>query len=594
MTQRDWESIDPPRDRAGIHPTTDDANSLIEGENTDRISVHPHRRGYLVVFAALGLLTFVYGIDLIATSGTIPRGTTIAGVRVGGLGVVEAEERLRVELAPRAARPISVVLGGVRGKIDPAEIDLKIDWEGTVAQAKSQPLNPLTRAASLVTEREIGVVSASDSAAMKSVLEKLAPVVDKAPVEGSVQFVDGAPVPIDPQVGLRLDVSRAAEVVQRDWASARAVTLPVVELSPTTTTTADVASAIDQVARPAVSGSITVVGSGATRGTINARVIASALTFRAESGQLLPEINRDKLTDALRPQLAPSERPARDAALKFESGKPVTVPSEVGRVVDYMATLTNLLPALISNQDRTITAIYIDRPAAFTTTDLGNLGAPKVIGEFETGGFATDSGLNIKRAAAQVDGMVVGPGETFSLNAATNPRNAAAGYVEAGTIENGRPARGVGGGVSQLATTLYNAAYFAGMADVEHQEHSFYIGRYPAGREATVFGDLIDVKFRNDSPTGVLIQTEWTPTALTVRLVGIKRYEVTSTSGPRTKTTNPNTVVIPAGQRCSASGGTSGFTITDTRTLREISTGQSRTETRTVRYNAAPRVICAG
>ena len=59
---------------------------------------------------------------------------------------------------------------------------------------------------------------------------------------------------------------------------------------------------------------------------------------------------------------------------------------------------------------------------------------------------------------------------TFSLNAATNPRTAATGYVEAGIIKNGRPARGMGGGVSQLATTLFNAAYFAGMVDVEHQE----------------------------------------------------------------------------------------------------------------------------
>jgi hypothetical protein len=77
-----------------------------------------------------------------------------------------------------------------------------------------------------------------------------------------------------------------------------------------------------------------------------------------------------------------------------------------------------------------------------------------------------------------------------------------------------------------------------------------------------------------------------------VRLYGTKQYEVTSTPGPRTKPTEPNTVTIPAGEACSASNGAPGFTITDTRTIREIRTGEVRRENRTVRYNPIPKVIC--
>lgn len=189
---------------------------------------------------------------------------------------------------------------------------------------------------------------------------------------------------------------------------------------------------------------------------------------------------------------------------------------------------------------------------------------------------------------------MVRPGETFSLNGATNPRNAAAGYVEAGIIEDGRPATGIGGGVSQMATTLFNAAYFAGMEDIEHHEHSYYISRYPAGREATVFGDVLDVKFRNNGPTSVQIQTEWTSSSITARLVGIKRYEVTSEQSPRSRPTSPRTITIPSGEACSPSGGAPGFTITDTRTLREIATGETRTESHTVIYDPIPTVICGG
>jgi vancomycin resistance protein YoaR len=216
-----------------------------------------------------------------------------------------------------------------------------------------------------------------------------------------------------------------------------------------------------------------------------------------------------------------------------------------------------------------------------------------VIGEFRTGGFAADSGRNIKRAAEQISGKIVAPGETFSLNAVTNPRDAAHGYVEAGIIENGHAARGIGGGVSQVATTLYNAAYFAGMTNVEHREHSFYISRYPAGREATVFDDLIDLKFRNDNPTAVMIQTVWTPSALDVRIYGTKIWEVTSASGPRTDPTQPKTITLAAGDGCTPSRGAPGFTITNTRTLKNVATGEVRVDpTRTVRYNPSPIVAC--
>ncbi len=323
-------------------------------------------------------------------------------------------------------------------------------------------------------------------------------------------------------------------------------------------------------------------------------MIASALSFRGEPGRLVPELNQELLVEELTPQLASSETPGRDASLDFSGGQPVVIPSEDGRGIDYPATLKDLLTVLTREGDREVTAVYAEKPAELTTDELSELGITGVIGEFQTGGFAQDSGRNIKRAAEVINGMVVQPGETFSLNEATSPRDASNGYVEAGIIDNGRAGRGIGGGVSQVATTLYNAAYFAGMVDVQHKEHSFYISRYPAGREATVFEGSIDMKFRNDNPTGVLIQTEWTPTTLTVRLYGTKRYEVTSSPGPRTNPTTPNTVNIPAGERCVASNGAPGFTITDTRTLKEIATGEVRTETRTVKYNPVPIVICGG
>src|ERR1041384_3974079 len=162
---------------------------------------------------------------------------------------------------------------------------------------------------------------------------------------------------------------------------------------------------------------------------------------------------------------------------------------------------------------------YTTKPAKVTTEQANALGIKEVIGEFTTGGFAADSGVNIRVVAQKVNGAIVKPNETFSLNGFTGPRGAAQGYVEAGVIKDGAPGREVGGGISQFATTLYNASYFAGMKDAGHKEHSYYISRYHKAREATVFQDhagnsVIDMKFTNDAQTGVAIQTIWTPTNL--------------------------------------------------------------------------------
>jgi vancomycin resistance protein YoaR len=552
------------------------------------------RRALLLIGAAVvGLLVLLYAVDLVSSSGSVPRGVTVAGQDIGGLSHDEAEQRLRAAVEPRTTQPVGVAVGDVTSEIDPKTAGLAVDWSGTIDRAGSQPLNPITRLRSFFTTREVGVATDVDDEALDSALQQLAPVVNKPPVEGTVRFDGVTPVPVPPVDGQELDLAAAKQTLEREWAGGERVQLPVRVLPPTTTQD-DVAKAVTDVATPAVSGPVTVVGESVT-GTISPEVIASALSFRAEPNQgLVPELNKEVVEKALDPQLASSEQPGRDATLTFVGGRRVVTPSQDGRGVDYDATLKDMLAVLTKTGDqRKITAVYAAQPAKLTTEQLNGLGINGVIGEFTTGGFAQDSGRNIKRAAEVINGMIVKPGETFSLNGATDPRDEAHGYTEAGIISEGHASRGVGGGVSQVATTLYNAAYFAGMTDVTHKPHSFYISRYPPGREATVFDGAIDLKFKNDAPTGVMIQTAWTPTSLTIRIYGTKRYDVTSTTGPRTNPTDPTKVDIPAGQPCSPSQGAPGFTVTDTRTLRDVKTGAVRTERRTTKYNPSPIVTCS-
>ena len=201
--------------------------------------------------------------------------------------------------------------------------------------------------------------------------------------------------------------------------------------------------------------------------------------------------------------------------------------------------------------------------------------------------------MNIRTVARKVNGAVVLPGETFSLNGFTGPRGTAEGYVDSGIIDHGRPSTAVGGGISQFATTLYNAAYFAGMEDEGHTEHSYYISRYPAAREATVFDGAIDLSFRNNTPTGVYIEAVGTDSELTVRLWGTKTVNVESVPGERTKPTEPEEIKLPKGKDCIATEGADGFTTSDTRIITDRDTGREvYRHTRTVKYDPVPNVKC--
>ena len=121
-------------------------------------------------------------------------------------------------------------------------------------------------------------------------------------------------------------------------------------------------------------------------------------------------------------------------------------------------------------------------------------------------------------------------------------------------ISGGELSTAVGGGISQFATTMFNAVFFAGLEDVYHKPHSFYISRYPAGREATVYEGVIDLVWKNDSDTGVFVDTQWVPGAITVTFYGTKRYEIESISSERTNSSSPASgVCIPSFSRMPAS-----------------------------------------
>ncbi|GGF93673.1 vanomycin resistance protein VanB [Rhodococcoides trifolii] len=552
----------------------------------------PWRKIALGAGAVVLLGAAAYAVDWVSSSERVPRGVSVAGVQVGGKSFDDAESQLRSTLGPRADQPVAVRAGDATAEVVPSVAGLQVDWTATLDRAGAQPLSPFTRIASLFTHREIGVASTVDDAALAAAVDGLRPVTDREPVEGSIVFDGAVPRVVDPEDGQILDAAGAADALSADWASGSPVDLPV-SSTPVSVTRDGIESALTDVAQPAVSGPITITGENNAIATLAPEQVGAVLSFAPNGdGGLMPSYDIDAATSILAPQLVGSERRPVDARFTLATGRPTVVAGVDGYTVQWPATL-EALPDLLTTENRSAPAQYGTTPPALTTAAAEGLGVNEVIGEYTTGGFEYASGVNIGLAAQLINGALVLPGTTFSFNDYTGPRGTDRGFVESGIIDDGRPQRAVGGGISQLATTLYNAGYFAGMDDVEHTEHSYYISRYPEAREATIFEGAIDLKFRNPGTTGVLIDAVATSSNVTVRLWGTKTVDVESITGDRTLPTTPETIRLPRGEQCVASSGANGFTASDTRVVSDAASGAELSRnTRTVKYDPVPVVQC--
>jgi vancomycin resistance protein YoaR len=236
---------------------------------------------------------------------------------------------------------------------------------------------------------------------------------------------------------------------------------------------------------------------------------------------------------------------------------------------------------------------------ALSTADAQGLGIVEQVSTFTTEHPCCQGRVtNIQRMADLVDGVLIRPGEVFSLNDHVGERTRAKGFVEGGAIQNGEFVDEVGGGVSQFTTTMFNAAFFGGYAIPDHKAHSYYISRYPAGREATLNFPTVDLKVENTSPHGILVATSYTDTSITVSFWGTRWVEVTESTGPRRNPTSPDvrtvdTPDLPAGATRLRSEGRPGFDITVSRTLRHPD-GRVEREDFFTRYLPEPRVTERG
>ena len=549
------------------------------------------RRALLVGAAAVVIGVGGVGVSAAVAGDGVPDGVRVAGEDLGGLSRAEAEQRIASVLAGPAAEPVPVAAGGERLVLDPAAAGLRVDAAATAEEAVSAGLLDQLRSR-FGGGRDVEPVVEADEPALRTAVEALAPAVAVEAAEGSVRFDETpAPVAVLPVEGRALDVDGSVEAVREQWLREDVVELPV-EVEQVQTTDEDVQEAVRGTAAPAVAAPV-VVDVGGKELVVPPAALAKALTVVADDeGELGPRLDPAALHAAVGPALPSVGTPARDARFDLSSGTPVVVPSATGQTVSPADLSAAVLGVLTDPAPRRAAAPLTPAEPALTTQEAQALGVKEVIGSYTTRHpCCAPRVTNIHRIADIVDGHVVLPGEQFDLNALTGPRDRARGFVDAPQILEGEFVDRIGGGISQFVTTMFNAVFFSGLKDVEHSPHSYWISRYPPGREATISYPEPDFVFENDSPHGVLIDTSYTGRSITVTFWGTKRFdEVRSVTGPRTRLRDFDVQYVQRDD-CTATEGEQGFDIVVTREF--VQGGQVvRREPFRTRYKPEPKFVC--
>lgn len=518
----------------------------------------------------------------------IPRDIQVLGINIGGKSKAHAAKVLKAGLAVRAeelAHPVTVSIEGRQATIQPQDVGLAVDVDATVKQAASRRTNPFK----MFGKSELTPVINVDGARLVAALQPTAAELSTPATLPAIQFDGLTPKPVYPVTGHGLDPATAAKALTDTWLR-KATVMPIVDIVPASSKE-DVDRMVTDLATPAVNAPVTVTTAKGEL-TLTPEQIAAGLVIDSdEKGKLTPHVDEARLRLAMAADLGKVEVQPKNATV----GDGQILASQGGELLDTATLSHDLMAVLPAAAPRNVTATVKPVQPATTEGHLADLGVKEQVSTFTTyftGGLSSSRSINIITGAKKVDGAIVKPGETFSLNDFTGPRGYAEGYKDAPIIMNGKLTPGVGGGMSQFTTTLYNAAYYAGLEDVEHHPHSIYFSTYPSVVESTIFYPTLDLKFKNNTPYGILIDTSFTDDSLTVSVWSTKYYESVATEWSEKRNwTSPEPVHVPAGPACIARSGSKGFTQDAWRIIRRD--GQEVTREKfTWRYDAEPTVIC--
>lgn len=538
-------------------------------DDEDDMSDNRRARWPWVLLVAALLLGGAYVGAAMYFGDRVPTGTTVSGVDIGGLTRDEAISKVESDLGDQLIQPVAVTVEGtdITGEIDPIEAGVTVDGEATVDPLVKRSFAPQDLWRHLSGADQVSAVVTFDDAALRETVADLNSKIEAHPVDATLSF-NGSQVERTPaQEGTGIAIERAAEILGRGWLTEpRPIAIPAESIQPEITD-ADVDAAISTYAAPLTQSPLKVkVGEEIV--TLSQTDLASAASFANHQGEIAFTLDGARLYDIVDRQGAGSLPAPVDAKIILEDGAPKVVESQNGQTLDAEATTTAITDAALTST-REVEAVVIEEEPELTTAEANELGVKEVVSEIETP-LTNDSvrTTNLEVGSSRVSGVLIMPGERFSLLEHLGEITEENGYVSSGVVMDGFNSTALGGGLSQLSTNMFNIGYWGGMSDIYHQPHSKYFDRYPMGVESTLWVPDVDMIWENNSPYAVMIESWVADGFVHSRLWSTKYYDVEiNVAGPY-NVHAPEVRVNDAPDCVPSGAGGNGFSVDVSRTVK--------------------------
>ncbi|MGH3048938.1 MAG: VanW family protein [Gaiellaceae bacterium] len=504
----------------------------------------------IVVAAAI----LAAGARFLQFHGDAKPGVHVLGIDVGG----QSRSQIAAAIGLWSAQRVTIH-GGGRTYHVPRGWLVAVDANATATRALDAG-----SLSSLVVARRTDVAPVVGRAAVAgNVLSEIARA-GRAPISATVR-VDGRQAVMTPsRAGLRLDRKALLQrLTERDLV----VEAPFKHVRPAIVTTAarSAATTIDAL----LAAPVEIDYHGAHRGALTRTQLAHALRVKPDGSRFAVSLDGEQLARLVRPRLGKWIVRAHNAQF-VTTGKLVRVTkSRPGRDVDPAQLVEAVRQA---TGDGHVAHIELGpRPPDRTTASAKALGIRQRLVSYTTqmGESSSNRIHNVHLMADFIDGTIIEPGEVFSFNDVVGPRTSERGFLEGQMIIGSLVLPSIGGGVCQIATTLFNDAFELGLPILARTNHNLYLAHYPLGRDATVSWGGPDFKFRNDLKHGILITTSYTDSTLTFTFYGTPEHRrVVSQTSAQTNWTQPsmNYAIDPSAPRGSvkvvAGTGEQGFDVT--------------------------------
>jgi vancomycin resistance protein YoaR len=477
------------------------------------------------------ILAWTLGYQLMYAGRIFP-GVSVAGVDLSGLTPSEAAVKLNQTLSYPVSGKILFRDGEKAWVASPAQLGMVFDPSSSAMSAYRlgrsgglfEALSGQMRARA--NGAYVQPVILFDQRVAYQYLRQIGMQVDQ-PVREAGLSLEGTNVIATPgQVGreLKMDATIIYLGAQLQTFSDGEVPLVIQEIQPQII---DVSAQAD-LARQILSQPLTLVvpnagAAGPGPFVYDVQVLANMLAVQNTQNGVAVVLNTQGLSEMLEPIKTRTDRPAQNARFIFNDTTrqlEAIQESQTGLVMDVEASVKAINEALLRGEHTVTLAVVVDEPQLPSTITGAELGVTELLWEEISYfyGSSTERIQNIQAASARFHGVLVAPGETFSMGATMGDVSLENGFAEALIIYGGRTIKGVGGGVCQVSTTLFRAVFNAGFPIVERYSHAYRVSYYEmtasggvnprlAGLDATVYFPLVDFKFKNDSPYWILMET---------------------------------------------------------------------------------------